>query len=286
MADYIADKVGDVPTASASCLNRLLASSPRHAWQAHPRLNTLYESDDSAVADIGSAAHEILLGGESRIVVIDAPDWRTKAAKEQREIAYASGLIPILDHKMGNINSMLGVARAFIAASELPEALAPDGRVEHTLVFQHNDVWCRARPDWLSADAKLHISYKTTAGSAEPDAWIRNHLFPEGHDLSAVHYAQGVEACLDVGDVLTVFLVQEQKPPYACSLISLDPESYELACRKYVRALAQWAQCLANDEWPAYGNRICYAEVLPWDRSKMEQREMLDPLQTEHGMQI
>ena len=36
--DYHADKIGDVPTLSASIAQRLVTRSPLHAWTHHPRL--------------------------------------------------------------------------------------------------------------------------------------------------------------------------------------------------------------------------------------------------------
>ena len=41
--------------------------------------------------DYGTAAHMYVLGAGPVIVLIDAPDWRTKAAQDAREEARAQG---------------------------------------------------------------------------------------------------------------------------------------------------------------------------------------------------
>src|SRR3990167_1259095 len=85
IADYIKDPAPQ-PSLSASLAHVLLTRSPKHAWLAHPRLNPAWEPDESeARQDIGTIVHALLLEGDaSRVVVIEAEDYRTKAAKEAR----------------------------------------------------------------------------------------------------------------------------------------------------------------------------------------------------------
>ena len=46
--------------------------------------------------DYGTAAHKFVLGTGPEITVIDALDWRTKAAQDARKDARAKGVIPLL----------------------------------------------------------------------------------------------------------------------------------------------------------------------------------------------
>ena len=49
--------------------------------------------------DIGSAAHKQVLGVGADIVVVEADDWKTKAAQETRKAAYAAVQIPLLRYE-------------------------------------------------------------------------------------------------------------------------------------------------------------------------------------------
>lgn len=285
MQDYILDRLGDQPTLSASLAHLLLAQSPLHAKWAHPKLSPAYEQDNAERADIGSVAHELLVGGESRIVEVMFDDYRKNEAKAARDAAYAEGKIPVLSAKLAAVHAMVKVAREFIPESEIAGPLE-GADAEVTVVWQEmflaeggsmksrrqDNVWCRARPDWLSADRRWHISYKTTQGSAEPSAWIRNHLSPDGHDVAALFYEQGIGHVGGNKDVETIFLVQEQNAPYACSLVGLDPAMRDLASRKVNRAINLWAQAMASGEWPCYPAQVHYAEPMPWDEARFEER--------------
>jgi len=118
MADYVADKLCVVPTLNASSAHTLLSQSPFHAFTAHPRLNPAAQQDESNVADIGTVAHEVLLtGSTSRIVVVQAEDWRTKAAQEARKAARENGGVAILVAKMADVKAMVDAAQEYVARS-------------------------------------------------------------------------------------------------------------------------------------------------------------------------
>src|SRR3990172_2067727 len=148
--DYISDKLGECPTLSASIAHTLLTQSPRHAWFSHPRLNPAQQPEEAEIADIGSVAHHVLLAGDTRaIVLIDAKDYRTNAAKEARDAARANGGIPLLQHELAAVNDIVIAAKDYLANSEIA-GIFDDGAAEQTIVWQEGDAWCRCRPDWLA----------------------------------------------------------------------------------------------------------------------------------------
>ena len=263
-----------VPSLSNSVANVLLNRSPYHAWLAHPKLNPNYKSDESSRFDLGSAAHAVLLEGDStKICVVDAADWRTKAAKEQRDQARQNGLLPILAKHDFAVKAMAKAAKLFVSQSELA-GVFDQGRPEQTIMWQEGNTHCRSRLDWLADSHKIILDYKTT-DSAEPEAFIRQ-IGRMGYDLQAAFYTAGVEAA--TGDrPLFVFLVQEIEEPYACSLVSLSNTYMELACEKYVRAVKMWDECLSANRWPAYPSRVCYAEPPAWAIKEFEEESLLNP---------
>src|SRR5689334_5544259 len=120
--EYIADPAPE-PSLNAGTAHRILEESPRHAWEQHPRLNPNYSNEQSSRLDLGTIAHALLLEhDDSRVVVIDADDWRTKTAKEERDVARALGKLPILKALYEEAKDMVSVARREIAASELAQA--------------------------------------------------------------------------------------------------------------------------------------------------------------------
>jgi hypothetical protein len=50
------------PSLSSSIAKTILHQTPRHAWFEHPRLNPNFEPKDDSKFDLGSVAHELLLG--------------------------------------------------------------------------------------------------------------------------------------------------------------------------------------------------------------------------------
>ncbi len=270
LTDYIADPCIE-PSLSASVAHTLITQSPIHAFVQHPRLNTNGARDESSKADIGTIAHGLLLENDgSRIVEIDADDWRTKAAKELRDAAYADGKVPVLGKQMGPIRKMVEVARSAIKNSELSDAFA-NGKAEQTLLWQEGDIWLRSRPDFLTNDGRMVIDYKTTTGSAEPNSWVRTAL-GNGNDLQAVLQMRGVQHLCKPNRIHFVFMVQEQEAPYAVSFVGLDPVFLDMAEHKLNRAIQLWSDCTLTNTWPGYPSRICWMAPPAWAYTEEEMK--------------
>lgn len=279
--EYHADPCAD-PSLSSHIANILISQSPRHAAFAHPRLNPNYHAEESTDFDLGACAHAVLLEGEGNIYPIEAPDWRTKAAKDARDQARSEGKTPILAHKLAPIRAMADAARLALAECELGPIDLGTGVAEQVLIWQEGDVWCRARPDWMRNDRKLIIDYKSTAGSAEPSAWIRNQMGPMGFDLQAVHYLRGNQVTmphdkadpLALGMCMWLFFVQENYEPYECSFVGMSPAMLDIAQRKWDFALALWKNCLQKNKWSGYSRQIAYADPTSWQLAEAEEREL------------
>lgn len=288
MAAYLADPA-PVPSLSSGCAHTLLTQSPLHAWRSHPRCPARVPGDEGANMDIGSIAHALLLEQtEDNVVEIDAPDYKTKLAREARDAARAEGKHPVLAHKMPAIRALVGAARDYLAGSDLAGIL-DDGVPEATMLWQDEGTWCRARPDWISGDQGVLLHVKTTGGSAHPASWIRAQLLNSGYDLAAVHYQHGARA-LGMDRAESVFLVIETDPPHGCSLVGLTPALRELAAGKHERASRIWRTCLARGFWPAYPSSIAYAEAPAWAIAQAEEEEIrglgFDPVQEREGIQV
>lgn len=280
MAEYLADPC-DVPSLSSSCAFKLITRSPLHAWRAHPRLGGAVR-EDSGVADVGTVAHDLLLGGEGKICEIDPrnypsttgsiPDgWTNKAIRAARDQARANGLTPVLAGAMAGARAMVKVAHEFIHASEI-KGVFDDGEPELTVIWQEEDVWCRIRPDWLTTYRRWYVAYKTSAADIGPNSFSRlaDNM---GYCFSQEFYARGLRAAGEcTAGARQVILAQSQQPPYACALYDLTPAKSAIESSQVQRAINTWRACMERDVWPGYSPRICSLDVKPWQIAEEEER--------------
>jgi hypothetical protein len=270
-AEYHADPA-PVPSLSSSLCKTLLYRSPMHAWMEHPRLNPAFQVEEESKFDRGTVAHAMFLEGRDIVHVVEADDWRKKAAQDEREKARAAGKIAILAEQYASVLAMVSAAKLAWAANEdLAGIPFLNGKVEQSLFWREGATWLRVRPDWMSNDRKLIVDYKTTAASAAPEDWVRTMLGC-GYDIQAPFYLRGNRATGGDERAKFVFLVQECQPPYACSWIGMPPSFIAMGDAKVEHAIATWRSCMATDKWPGYPTRICWVDVPSWAESKWAER--------------
>lgn len=264
------------PSLSASIASILCASSPKHAWTAHPRLNPDFAPHEEERFDIGRVAHALLLEGGAAVEVLDFADWRTKAAQEARDTARAAGRTPLLGKNWAAVEQMVAATRQQLEAINADPPLFTDGKAEQTLVWDDGGVLCRARLDWLRDDLAAIDDFKTTSASANPERWSKT-LFGIGADVQAAMYLRGLNHATGMVDVRGTrqfrWAVQETYPPYALSVVSLAPSALELANAKVDTALRIWKRCLETDHWPAYPTQVAYAEAPAYEEMRWLERE-------------
>ena len=194
------------------------------------------------------------------MTIIDAKDYRTTAAKEARDAAYQAGHIPLLAARWADVQSMVACARTQLAAHTDGGAdMFTNGQPEQTLIWKEDDVWCRARLDWLRPGAI--DDYKTTPqGSANPDTWSRS-LFFAGHDLQAAWYPARPESAHRHGCDVPVCAAGTVYAPYALAVVGLGPDAMTLAEKKILYALEVWRASLATNKWAGYPRRTCWASL-------------------------
>lgn len=264
------------PSLSNSIAQLLLSRSPRHAWLAHPRLNPLWRPvEATSEMDVGTAAHVRLFEPDrfsESVIVVDADNWRTNAAKDARKQAREDGKVALLTHQANQVAIMAQQARAL-----MPKWFF-EGQAEETGVWQEEGIWLRARFD-LRSKTRI-LDYKTTE-NAEPNTFGRR-LFNLGYDVQEAFYRRAVRK-LTGEDVSFVFLVQETEAPHLCSLVALDRDAQALGDAKVESAIALWRRCIEAKEWPAYPREICYAQAPGWAGQQWEEAEALREVRTDLG---
>ena len=119
-ARYHADRFFAEPTLSSGIANMIYNTTPKHAWTAHPRLGRTPRNPTKEM-DLGSVAHEIILGKGGGYVVSPFDEFRTKEAKAWRDETLESGATVIKETVGGLVSSIVS---APAVAKEWPQELA------------------------------------------------------------------------------------------------------------------------------------------------------------------
>ena len=242
-ADYHAD--ADVSPdlgrpLSYSGAKTLLVSPARFAWERE------HGRPSKRAYDLGSLVHTLILGSkDDRITVVDAYDWRTKAAQAAKTEAYAAGRIPV--HR-GDLLAASTVAAA-VRRHPLASAILREGRSEVSLywVDTATGVTCRGRIDWLSPLAIVDVKTVSSYGGCEPAAFARAAA---GFDypMQAAAYTEGYEAV--TGRLLDfVTIAVEMEPPHFVSVTRYPASAVAAGAEKWHRALAVYAARESSGEW-------------------------------------
>jgi len=269
LADYLADPCPE-PSLNHSIAVPLLHQSMWHAFHAHPKLNPEGIARPSTDAfDLGTVVHELVLEGDDRIWEVHAKDWKTKAAKTEREEARAAGQIPLLTAQIQKARAM--AAAVVRQVEDFPDPMPlHHGVAERVVLWREGPIWCRARIDYLHTDFGTIDDLKTTGASAHPADWTRN-LFDTGLDLQVAFHCRGVQKVTGTRPDFR-FLVVEDEAPYALSLIGLAPEALDFAEHRMLTAIELWGRGLRTGQWPGYTRRPVYAEVPPWVQTRWTDR--------------
>jgi hypothetical protein len=267
-AQYHADPVPGGSLSSTGARKLLPPSCP--ALFAYWRENGQPPRD---VFDFGGAAHQLVLGAGAPIVEVHADDWRTKAAREQRDAARADGAIPLLSADLEVVKAMAEALRSHPTASALFQA--GTGRPEQVLVWQDqaSGVKCRAMVDWLpdpTPGRRLLLPDYKTCASAAP-AKVERSIADYGYHVQGAWNLAGCRA-LGLADERAEFLLvmQEKTPPYLVTVVQPDPTAMRIGEIRVREALRLYAECTASGRWPGYADDVVLAELPPWETRELD----------------
>lgn len=248
--EYHADPVPGGSLSSTGARRLLAPSCP-----ARFRYEQDHPQPYKAAFDFGTAAHRLVLGDGPELVAVEADDWRTKAAREERDEVCAAGGVALLAAEYDQVQEMADQLRRHPVASAL---FAPGtGRPEQSLfwVDEPSGVWRRARLDWLPdpRGGRLIVpDYKTTR-DASPEA-LAKAVDAYGYHQQASWYLDGVRA-LGLDERPAFLLVfQEKTAPYLVTVVELDALTLRIGAAKNRRAIETYARCVESGHWPGHVN--------------------------------
>jgi hypothetical protein len=73
------------------------------------------------------------------------------------------------------------------------------------------------------------------------------------------------------GRIEFLFGFCEKADPFAINLTRPDGTFRELGERRWLRAVATWAECLKTDRWPGYGDHINPLSAPAWALAREEE---------------
>lgn len=214
--------------------------------------------------DFGHAAHKMVLGEGAQLVKVDAENWRTGDAQKARNKAWAEGKAPLLKKDIDQAQRMAGRVFSHPIAGKLLDA---DGTAELSGWWHDDDtgVRLRFRPDWLlerPGSRMICVDYKT-AVSASPDHFARSAA-DYGYHQQAAWYLDGLREVEVSDDAAFVFVVQSKTAPFLVSVVQLDAEAIQLGRDRNRAAIDIYAKCLADGQWPGYGDGIHSVSLPRW----------------------
>lgn len=247
---------------SSSGARKLLNTCP--AKFAH---ETAHPSAPTADMEFGTIAHKEVLGVGPELVVIEAADWRTKAAKEKAAEARARGAVPLLAADYAAVKAMAKALREHQDALALLSA----GKAEQTLVWRDEDtgIWCRALVDWLRTPGpgRLIVPDYKTCRSAHPDD-IAKSMHSYGYHQQAAWYLDGIRALGLADDPAFVLICQEKTEPYLVTIAQPDAMALRIGAHRNSQARQIYRDCRDAGTWPGYASDVVSVGLPAWAENR------------------
>lgn len=229
----------------------------KFAWQReHPRT-------PSDAMDLGTLVHAKVLGTGWPIVVVDAPDWRTKAAQDARKKARAEGAVAVLVAQ----NAEADLIAAKVRAHPVAGRLFAEGSAEVSAFWtdERTGVRCRARFDFLptltAGGRPLAVDLKTTS-DASPLGFgksVANFGYHQQDDFyRRALVANGTQS------PAFVFVAVETTGPYRVAVYELDPEALAIGAERNDAALERFRDCTESGIWPGLPDDIQRLSLPGW----------------------
>jgi hypothetical protein len=281
-AQYRAGPIS-APWLSQSYAHILISQSPLHAWSQHPKLGGVARSPTKALDD-GTIIHKILLGTSSQeIVVLEHDEYRTNAAKADRDAVLAAGQIPIKRKDY----ELLESAAAAIGKRFESLGIPLEGQKEVSIHWEeqgrHGPVHCCAMLDLLVLETGDIYDFKSTRSATLKSC--RKSMTDYGYYLQDVVYRRAVNALRPEleGRARMHFVFAELDAPYAVA----KPRQTSNAMREmgesaWRRAVLTWEECLRTGRWPGPdedGTDIL--EPMPYALTDAMERETDEPAERE-----
>jgi len=224
------------------------------------------------IFELGHAAHALVLGTGSELVLVDRPRWDTNEVKAELAEIRDRGAVPLKRDEWDQVHAMADALRKHTDAAAL---FAPgSGRAEQSLFWVHeaSGVWRRARLDWLphqTLGRMIVPDYKTCV-SADHDA-LQKVIYNLGYHRAAAWYVDAVLALGMASQAAFVLVFQEKEPPYLVHVVEPDQTALRIGRDENRVALHVFAECIRTGVWPGYADDVSLISLPPWVEARYNQ---------------
>lgn len=249
------------PELSSTGVKRLLDSPARFRWEQANRV-------EKHEFDFGHAVHAKVLG--VGLGVVTYPDEHLtpsgNASTKVATVAWeadqrAAGFAPITPTDMSRIDRLVEKVLAHPGARDLLERPGA-AEVSAFATDPETGVNVRARFDRLNETVAVDL--KTTRGSASSAGFAREAA-RFGYPIQEAHYADTHAWATGSDERLPMaFIVVEKQPPHLVAVHYFDEITRMVARDLAAKARATYAECIATDTWPAYGDEPLITQVPGW----------------------
>lgn len=254
------------PEVSSTEARLVLQSPAKYRWRKdNPPL-----IDDSPKFDIGKAVHAKVLGQGADVVVVDADDWRTKAARETREDARVAGKAPLLTREFEAVNAM---AESVLAHTTARAILSQSGDTEVSLFADVDGVPTRARFDFLPDKTErrtVAADLKTTTDASKKQ--FESSVARYEYAVQRAWYLDTLNATTGDETAEMVFIAVEKEPPYLVAVYQLPAVWAEKGHTMARKAAQTWRACTDSGVWPGYPDEVQLLDEPMWHVYDFEER--------------
>lgn len=225
-----------------------------------------YDTDNPPEKDTfrnGSAIHDLALTEGTSTIQIDAPDWKTKAAREAKEAATAEGKYPLNRKEYAEAQAM---ADALRHNEHLAQGLIT-GRTEVAITGTDAVTFAtmKSRLDVLDIPARRIYEVKSVSGDVEPDTF-GSHVHRYGYHIQAAQYIDitASETGTDPDEWELVFVIVKKKAPFLTFAVTLDAAALARGRAQRTRGIAKLRECERTGNWPGYDTSIKTVSLPHW----------------------
>lgn len=205
----------------------------------------------------GSFLHQIVLGGRN-YHTIDAKDYRTKAAQQERDGAIERGQTPVLKFELDRLELVAASVRSEISACGV-DLDKCDKEIERFWTSPEG-IKCKGTPDarfYGNVVVTLDPKFGETANPNDLD----RKVFDMGYDIQAAAYEEEYRCNGGNRPYRHLLVSTETEEPFCCTVNPLSEVYMTIGRRRWAQAKAVWKRCLGTREWPEYESR----ELVPPD---------------------
>lgn len=240
---------------------KLIMDCPKRYWYQY--LSGEYERTESKAMTIGTVVHTLALEPDTfldRFFVLPNIDRRTKEGKAlyAKAMEESQGKQVITDEIYQTAKAM---AKS-ITDHKMFKKMEITGNIEDSLLWKDEDTgaFLRSRPDYYNDFAIVDVK---TTDDVSPKGFARS-IAKYGYHIQAAMACDGLSTLTGRTYENVVLFVVEKTAPYLSAAYVISAPAIEQGRNMYKKGASVYADCLAQNKWPSYPEKIVEIDLPVW----------------------